>query len=364
MVSAVNVRKAGTLTVLRECLAYLSSQSERFRVTALVHQKNLCDYPGIEYVEIPWTVQSWGKRLWCEYVTMYRISRSFPEPADLWFSLHDTTPRVKARSQAVYCHTSFPFMKATWQDVKMDYKIALFSKLTRFAYKINIQRNRYLVVQQQWMREALSRMLRFDARRIVVSPPAFATLPVQGSPADIQETVFLYPATPDCHKNFETLCEASRLLERQVGKGKFRTVITLNGRENKYSAWLLEKFRDVSSLDFHGFMSREELGAWYGKASCLVFPSRIETWGLPISEFKPTGKPMLLSDLPYARETAGGASRVAFFQPLDARQLAACMGAVLAGDLSAFHPVAARDAEAPLAPSWEHLFQLLMADPS
>lgn len=360
MVSAVNVRKAGTLTVLRECLAYLSSQPERFRVTALVHQKNLCDYPGIEYVEIPWTVQSWGKRLWCEYVTMYRISRSFPEPADLWFSLHDTTPRVKARSQAVYCHTSFPFMKATWQDVKMDYKIALFSKLTRFAYKINIQRNRYLVVQQQWMREALSRMLRFDARRIVVSPPAFAALPVQGSPADIPETVFLYPATPDCHKNFETLCEASRMLEQQVGKGKFRTVLTLNGRENKYSAWLLEKFGDVTSLDFHGFLSREELGEWYGKASCLVFPSRIETWGLPISEFKITGKPMILADLAYARETAGGASRVAFFQPLDVESLADRMQEVLDGKWEAFSPVEIPEVKERFAPDWPSLFRILL----
>ena len=77
VVSAVNIRKGGTLTILRQCLEYLSllSETRQFRVVALVHRKSLVYYPGIEYIELPDTVKSWGRRLWCEYVTMHRISR-------------------------------------------------------------------------------------------------------------------------------------------------------------------------------------------------------------------------------------------------------------------------------------------------
>lgn len=75
VISAVNIRKGGTLTMLRECLTYLSGLAQDWNVIALVHDRSLCDYDGIEYIELPDTIRSWGRRLWCEYVTMQGISR-------------------------------------------------------------------------------------------------------------------------------------------------------------------------------------------------------------------------------------------------------------------------------------------------
>lgn len=135
VVSAVNIRKGGTLTILRGCLEYLSSlPCEEYRVVALVHKRSLADFRNIEYIEIPTTVKSWFRRLWCEYVTMYGISKKL-QPVDLWLSLHDTTPRVVAKRQAVYCQTSFPFLKVKIEDLRFDPKIVLFSLFTRFAYQ-------------------------------------------------------------------------------------------------------------------------------------------------------------------------------------------------------------------------------------
>lgn len=356
VISAVNIRKGGTLTVLRDCLDYLSKQPG-LRVTALVHRRALCDFPGIDYIEIPWSTRSWARRLWCEYVTMHRISKRLPE-VDLWFSLHDTTPRVRARRQAVYCHTSFPFMKSGWQDLRMDYKIPLFAHLTRFAYRINSRSNSYMVVQQEWMRKGLSRLTGFPEQRIVVAPPAFSLPAITGKLA--AEPIFLYPSTPDCHKNFELLLEASALLERRLGPGRFRTIITLDGSENRYSRWLKARFGGTPSVDFHGYMSKEELLSFYGSAACLVFPSRIETWGLPISEFLPTGKPLILADLPYAHETAAGARCVAFVPTGDAAALADRMQELVEGRTDAFGPVPAAEPAQPSADGWASLFELLL----
>ena len=358
VVSAVNLRKGGTLTVLRECLQYLSGQPD-LDVTALVHKRSLCDFPGIRYVEIPWSIRGWGRRLWCEYVTMHRISKSLPE-TDLWLSLHDTTPRVRAKRQAVYCHTSFPFLKVHGRDFRMDPKIPLFALLTRFAYRIGVHRNRYLIVQQNWFREGLSSLLHFPAKRIIVAPPHFQPVAI---PAEINKDsipLFFFPSTPDCHKNFETVCQAAALLEKELGPGRCKVVITVNGSENRYAAWLKKQWGHVSSIDFHGFMSKEELSQYYGLAACLVFPSRVETWGLPISEFMPTGKPMLLADLPYAHETAAGAGCVAFFPPEDASVLARHMMAVIRNDRSAFSPVPPQPVEHPHARDWHELFSILL----
>ena len=49
VVSAVNIRKGGTLTILRDCLEYLSglAQTGEWKVVALVHDRSLCEYPSI-----------------------------------------------------------------------------------------------------------------------------------------------------------------------------------------------------------------------------------------------------------------------------------------------------------------------------
>lgn len=362
VISAVNIRRGGTLTVLRDCLRYLSGR-EDLHVTALVHSRALCDYPGIDYIEIPWSIEGWGKRLKCEYVTMKGISEKLPE-TDLWLSLHDTTPNVVAKRQAVYCQTSFPFLKVRARDFLMDKKIPLFALFTKYAYKKNVRRNRYLIVQQRWLRDGLSKMLRVDRSRFIVAPPAFEAPEIKDTSALEPIPVFLYPAAPDCHKNFELLCEAAKRLERKLGADSFRVVLTVDGKENRYTGWLRKNWGDVRSVDFHGFMSKEELYAYYGKAACLVFPSRVETWGLPISEFKPAGKPMLLADLPYAHESASGASTVSFFDVKDAEDLAHQMELVIRRKISNFGRILSRTPESPFAPDWKTVFALLLEDES
>ena len=64
-------------------------------------------------------------------------------------------------------------------------------------------------------------------------------------------------------------------------------------------------------------MPRDRILLRYAKADCLLFPSKLETWGIPISEFQQTGKPMLVIDLPYAHETVGSYHAVSFFPPGD-----------------------------------------------
>lgn len=331
VVSAVNLRKGGTLKILRQALQYLSGRAERenLRVIALVHKKELCGFPGIEYIEMPWCIKSWAHRLWAEYVTMYGISRRLAaerngRPVDVWLSLHDTTPRVIARKREVYCHTSFPFLKIKARDFLMDSKIPLFALLGRFVYRINARANDYIIVQQNWFADSMSALLNVPRERFRVIPPVFEKIP-QAEMAMEKNSVptFLYVSTPDCHKNFETLLEASRLLEKELGCGKFRTVITVKGDENRYAEWLHRKWGRVQSVEFLGRVPHDKLDSLYSSADVFVFPSRIETWGLPISEYmaaNPGGR-LLLADLPYARETAQAAAYASFFKVTDASGL-------------------------------------------
>lgn len=362
IVSAVTLRKGGTLTILRQCLGYLSELAVEgdYRIVALVHQAELAFYPNIEYIEMPEIIQGWGKRLWCEYVTMHRISKQLA-PIYLWLSLHDTTPCVQADRQAVYCQTSFPFLKGKWMDLAFDYKIVLFTLFTRFAYRINIHRNRYLIVQAEWLRKGFSEMFGLSQGKFIVATPDLKS----GNKIKVKNSAnncftFLFAATPDCHKNFETLCRATALLEKELGVGKFKVILTISGNENRYAQWLHCHWGHLKSIEFAGFMSREHLYRNYALAHCMVFPSRMETWGLPISEFAEFGKPMLLADLPYAHETAAGSRQTAFFNPQTPAALKVQMKHLIEGDYSFLKEIPRQVLAEPATRTWKELFNLLL----
>ncbi len=362
VVSAVNIRRGGTLKILRDCLSYLSTMAtdSDFRIVAIVHDKELVKFDGIEYIEMPTIIKSWGKRLWCEYVTMHKISKKL-FPVDLWLSLHDTTPRVLARKQAMYCQTSFPFLKLRWRDIIFDYKIVLFGFFTYFAYRINVYRNNHIIVQADWLKQKFSRMLNVKPEAFIVAPPQESDKIWPEKKMNKGTYDFLYVSIADCHKNIEEICRAAEILEKEVGTDKFNVYLTIDGTENRYSRWIYRTWGHVKSIKFLGYLTRQEVDDHYANAECVIFPSRIETWGLPISEFRSTGKPMLLANLPYAHEASIGCEKVAFFNPDDPNELAGLMKELLINDESSLHPVVGHShCDDTKIYGWNELFECLL----
>lgn len=364
VISAVNLVEAGTLAILRECLCYLSilAAKEEYRVIAIVYKKELVDFPNIEYRETQWPKKRWLNRLWYEYITMNIISKEL-KPVFLWFSLHDTSPSVQAERRAVYCHNSYFTYRWKLHDLIFAPKIALFAIFTKRIYKTNIKRNDYLVVQQNWFRTAMHNIFDIDESRIIVARPES---PVSRAEHCLRTAVqtkcytFIFAGSPNSHKNFEVICEAVSLLEKQVHIGKFKVFITVKGDENKYAKWLWKHWGSLKAIDFVGFLPYTELNQLYEESNCLIFPSKVESWGLPISEFAQFGRPMLLADLPYAHETAVGSLLTAFFDPNNACQLAEMMKNLIEGDTSILAEIPIKTIRAPTVNNWGDLFTKLL----
>ena len=172
--------------------------------------------------------------------------------------------------------------------------------------------------------------------------------------------VFFYAATANSHKNFEILCAAAQMLYERLGNEHFEVHITVKGDENGYGRWLYHKWGRCPSIKFIGFLNREKLYQLYERADCLVFPSKIETWGLPITEFAAYHKPMLLTDLPYAYETASGCDFVSFFDPDNFTQLADQMQDLITGNHTGLKRAKKITLTTPVAESWHELFALLL----
>lgn len=363
VVSAVNLNVGGTLTILRDCLRYLSTLAAKkeYRIVAVVYKKELAYYPNIEYIETQWPKKRWLNRLWYEYVRMKKISKDIGS-VYLWFSLHDTTPTVVAERRAVYCHNPFPFYKWKWRDVLLAPQFVLFALFSKFYYQKNIHQNNQVVIQQQWMKEAFHQLFHLPKDKLIVALPDVPKWDKFANDESIAvggEYRFVYAASPNSHKNFECLCEAADLLERRGVRG-FKVFITIKGTENKYARWLYKKWgKSTPSIRWIGFQSREILFSYYTQSHCLVFPSKAETWGLPISEFSTLKKPMLLADMSYAKETAAGSKQVAFFDPCNPLALAEQMQKLIQGDRSFLRMVPQQMYDEPVTNSWDELFSIL-----
>ncbi|MDG9758565.1 glycosyltransferase [Pseudomonas sediminis] len=357
VVSAVNLRSGGPLSVLKDSLRVLNDEfSASYKVIALVHKKEMFEeFKKIEFVEFPNSIGSYFYRIYLEYFYFKKLSKQL-KPY-LWFSLHDITPNVEAEVRAVYCHNATPFYKTTLADLFRDPKIFLFSKFYKFLYAINIRKNNFVVVQQEWIANEFKKNYSVDD--IVVAKPEVPEFLVNKS-GDVKADTFtfFYPSFPRSFKNFEVVCQASKILNER-GVNNFQAVLTIDGFENNYSKKILKSYKHINSISFVGLLSREEVFKYYSIADTLIFPSKLETWGLPISEFQATHKPLLVSDLPYAYETVGNYEKVAFFDPLNAEELAQLMQDSIEGKIvyTGNHLQLSNDLH---TKNWQELFAVLL----
>ena len=322
VISGVNLVDGGPLSVFLDLLDTLveNGYTDCNRVIALVGKKELFEKynANIELIEYRKAKRSWFYRLLCEYVLFNRFSKTLD--IDIWISMHDTTPNVRATHRYVYCHNPSPFNDMSIKDAKFGWKYYLFSKFYKDLYRINIKKNDAVIVQQDWMRKAFKEI--YGLKRVIVAYPNLPNIERFEDKSSQESFIGVFPSFPRYYKNFQIACKAARVIAKECAKD-FKLYITLSGTENKYASWLKTLYGNEANIEFCGLLSRAELFNLYERSNCLIFMSKLESWGMPITEYKATGKPMIVSDLPYAHETVGCYENVAYVKPDDYRTLAA-----------------------------------------
>lgn len=362
VISAVNFSEGGPLTILQQCIdSACFVLPETWKITVLVHKKELIKNSRVELMEFPQSKRSWFRRLYLEWFSFDRLSRNLNP--DLWLSLHDITPFVQARRQAVYCHNPSPFYRLSIQEFWLDPKFGFFNLLYNYLYAIQISRNQSVIVQQNWLRDEFSRL--HGHPNIIVAHPAKSKQEALSKifsgkirrPCLERPLILFYPSLPRVFKNFETVCNAMTLLPPHIGE-LLELRITLDGFENRYAEKIFKNFKNQENIKFIGYQTRAEMAAEYSGCDIVLFPSKLETWGLPISEAKYFGKPLLVADLPYARETAGDCEAIAFLPASESKAWANIFAAIVAEDWE-FSRSRQTVPEAPFAEDWKDLWRIL-----
>ncbi|QKF67526.1 glycosyltransferase, family 1 [Arcobacter venerupis] len=319
IISAINLRSGGTLSILNDCLSFLDEYLyKNYRILVLIHSKDvMLNTKNLDFIEFPNSIKSYFFRFYYEYIYFKYLSKR-KEPY-LWLSLHDMTPNVTADIRAVYCHNPTPFYKISFKEFLLDKKTFLFCLLYKYIYKINIQKNDYVVVQQNWLKDEFLKM--YKIKNCIVSYPSIPIRNTNEIDTNLEKKsklILFYPSFPRVFKNIELICE---VMEKLIKYKDIELILTINGSENKYSKYVYKKYFKNKNIKFIGLQTRKRIFELYEISDCLIFPSKLETWGLPISEYKIFDKPIIVSNLPYAKETIGNYKKVKFFDPNNTEEL-------------------------------------------
>ncbi|TII02439.1 glycosyltransferase family 4 protein [Streptococcus suis] len=359
VISGINLFEGGPLSIYYDCLNEFIRKDIHLKkeIIAFVHRIDLFeeykDY--VTLIEFPKSRGSYLKRLWYEYVYFYYFSKK--NKVDMWISLHDITPNVKANKIYTYCHNPSPFLKKSIKNFRYSITNSLFSLFYKYLYRINIKAATAIIVQQDWMRNRFLEM--YPIKNVIVAYPEFEVEQDFNfiDRHNKEKPVWIYPAFPRFFKNYEVIGEAVKNIEDL----DFEVLFTIDGTENSYSRMVFEKYRHLSQIKWLGKKSRKEIFQLYEEASGLIFPSKLETWGLPISEFKRTKKDIILSDLPYAHETLGTYSKALFFNPDNGTELSTILRSIIDGNPE-YSNVVAKEILQPFSKGWSELVDLLLSD--
>lgn len=135
---------------------------------------------------------------------------------------------------------------------------------------------------------------------------------------DLPERFLLNVSTVEPRKNLVTLLDAYVRLKKGLVESCPPLVIV--GRKGWQCDDILDYMSELEgAVRFPGYVSDEELIALYQMATCLVFPSLYEGFGLPVLEAMAAGCPVITSNVSSLPEVAGEAAFL--INPLNAEEL-------------------------------------------
>lgn len=314
-VNATALNKSGALTILIQFLKYASKDIENHYVCFVPTGLGLSSHDNLELIEVP--RMGWIKRFfWDAYFFGNELSK-LPGTLIKAISLQNTSLNVTC-DQIIYLHQPLPFTDVKLLLFRKDqFKLYLYQNYYVYFINLFVNDNTKFVVQTNWMSESLHKKCNVKKSNIYVVKPEVALpggVDVVGSASDGNVHKLIYPATPLFYKNHITILKALQILKLSDMLGDTLFQVTFDYGFSPIFDKYVSDFDLVGNVEYLGVIPHEELLRKYSESTLVLFPSFIETFGLPLAEGAVFKKLVLCSDLAYSREVMNGYSGARFFK--------------------------------------------------
>lgn len=295
IINATALENGGGLSILYQFVANIPQKAnEHWLIFVSPKIKLSSNNPNV-IIQPIYGVKSFFKRfLWDSYsLKRWLIKHNIIPSACI--SLQNTGFRAgnKSTKHFIYYHQSIPFSRHCWNPFKKQERPLWFYKHIYPCFvKLYLRKRTRVYVQLDYIKQGFINRFHHSSDEIKVFTPdvKLKTSLRPNTTLEYDSINLFYPATPLFYKNHRVVAEA---VNQSPAKIKFYTT-TSNQNLGCDSAVQL------------GLLQASEVQWMYRHCDALVFPSYIETFGLPLIEAALTGMPVLAADLPYAREVLAG----------------------------------------------------------
>lgn len=227
---------------------------------------------------------------------------------NIGISLQNTSFRIaNCENYFIYFHQFLSLLDFAKKETGINGGYSFFyEKIYPILMQYSLKKNTKVIVQLEYVKDLFSKKFKVPLDDIFVIRPN-AVIPnicIKEKLKFDDKKHFFYPATCFKYKNHKLILDCLNLLN--VDKLKNIKVHFTCTKEELLKNIKIIDDKIENSLVFHGKLNYDEVLKIYKSVDCLLFPSLIETFGLPLIEAASLGIPILVVDLPYSREVLEG----------------------------------------------------------
>lgn len=319
LVFDVPASDGGALSVLQEFFEYINSHEKEHQWIFIVSVDKLnSTSKNVKILKFPETKHNWGKRIYFELFKAKKIIQK--EKPDIIFSLQNTALLWTKIPQIIYLHQTLPFIKCKRFSIfkKEERFLAIYRQIFKYLIGWSIKKSSGIIVQTNWVKNAVIELYKTSGQKIFVIP-TYVKFNAEIKDVQIDKNKFFYPTAPFVYKNIQVIIDAVRIL---VDKGyNPKVYLTINGNENEHSKKIYKQIEKNTAFVLIGKISRESVMNYY-KFSTLLFPSYLESLGLPLLEARIMKTNIIASDMPFSHEILDNYKYVQYFDAFNPIDLA------------------------------------------
>lgn len=318
LVNATSATSGGSLTILHQFIDNILDVDKKYYLFVPV-TLNLESFNNV--VIVPIDAKKYVDRIKWDLIGIKKWCKKHEVKPDLIISLQNTAVLFDGVPQLIYLHQPLPYSKeSSWNVLKKgERKLWFYKNIYKIWIDLSIKKNHYIVVQTEWMREAVAKS-GHDEDKIIVSKPEMNDIDINEVKNLDKENkkILFYPAADYKYKNHDIIVESMKILSEKHPQfiKNLTIVFTLDEDASIYKKII--QFGLVDNIKLVGKLKYEEVLSYYKSSDTILFPSYVETFGLPLIEASYFRKNIIVSDCSYSREVLNGYNKAAFVQYDDA----------------------------------------------
>jgi glycosyltransferase involved in cell wall biosynthesis len=267
--------------------------------------------------QIKYGTNSYWKRIQWDFGGLNKYLIQNKIKPDIIISFQNTGVRINFESrQILYYHHPVALFPNKWSIFKKKERtLYMYKTIYPKIVKILLKYVDVVFVQLYFIKEAFVNLYSFDSNKIFVEYPYVPTMDRKSIPLKLEDEYFhiIFPANSMIYKNHIEIVNA--LSHLSSDNQEFSQKIRVHFTGFKSNPCLYNEIRKKNlekNFIFEGVVSRERVISLMSGCDLLVFPSYIETFGLPLIEAAMFGLPILTVNLDYAKEVLQNYSNVKY----------------------------------------------------